>query len=303
MAGAVDLAAVKARSEAAARAAEAPPVPAGSFVSDVDEASFQAKVLDRSFQVPVLLDLYSTRSQLSAELSPLLIKLANEAGGAWLLGRIDVDVNPRIAQALQLQSVPAVYAIIGGQPVPGFEGALPEPQVREFIAAVLHAAQESGLPGVEVAPGGEPGESDTEEAPEPSDPRFVVAEDALNEGDFELAAQSYQAILDAEPANSEAVLALRQVRLFQRLSELDPALVALADSEPANVQAGLAAADAALANNDVDAALARLISLVKAVSAEEKDVVRTRLLEYFDLLGPDDPRVAPARRELGRALF
>ncbi|SDJ29617.1 putative thioredoxin [Frankineae bacterium MT45] len=301
MAGAVDLAAVKARSEAAARAAEAPPVQAGSFVSDVDEASFQAKVLDRSFQVPVLLDLYSTRSQLSAELSPLLMKLANEAGGSWLLGRIDVDVNPRIAQALQLQGVPAVYAIIGGQPVPGFEGALPEPQVREFIAAVLHAAQEAGLPGVAVAPEGEA--TDEAEVPEPSDPRFVAAEDALNDGDFDLAAQRYQAILDAEPANSEATLALRQVRLFQRLAALDPALVAQAELEPTNVAAGLAAADAALAGNDVDAALARLLALVKAVSADEKDEVRTRLLEYFDLLGPDDPRVAPARRELGRALF
>src|SRR5690242_4490067 len=147
MAGAVDLAAVKARSEAAARAAEAPAPTATDAVVDVTEASFQAEVLDRSFQVPVLIDLWADWCQPCKQLSPVLERLAAEAGGTWILAKIDVDANPRISQALQVQSIPTVFAAIGGQLVPGFQGALPEPQVREFVGALVKAASQAGLSG------------------------------------------------------------------------------------------------------------------------------------------------------------
>ena len=146
MTGAVDLAAVKARSEAAARAASAPPA-AGDYVIDVGEADFQAKVLDRSFQVPVLLDLWADWCEPCKTLSPILEKLAGESAGAWVLAKIDVDANPRISQALKVQSIPTVFAVLGGQLVPGFQGALPEDQIREFIGALLQAAQQAGLVG------------------------------------------------------------------------------------------------------------------------------------------------------------
>jgi len=302
MSGAVDLAAVKARSEAAARAAEQPPPAADGAVVDVTEATFQSDVLDRSFQVPVLLDLWADWCQPCKQLSPILEKLAAEAGGAWVLAKIDTEANPRIAQALQVQSIPTVFAVIGGQLVPGFQGALPEPQVREFVDAVLQAGQQAGLTGVEAAPA-EAADEPVVAAEEPSDPRFTAAEDALESGDYPLAIKRYQAILDAEPANTDAALALRQVRLLQRIESLDPALVARAESSPDDTEAQLAAADYALAGNDIDAALSRLISLIKRVSGDERDAVRERVIEYFDILGPDDPRVAPARRELARALF
>jgi putative thioredoxin len=209
-----------------------------------------------------------------------------------------VDANPRISQALQVQSIPTVFAAIGGQLVPGFQGALPEPQVREFVDALVKAASQAGLSGAV------PDAIDEATSAEvPVDPRFSEAEAALEAGQFDLAAKRYQAILDAEPANTEAALALRQVRLLERLQDIDPKLVARAETAPDDVPAQLAAADYALSRSDVDGALGRLLGLVRRVSGAHRDAVRERLIEYFDLLGPDDPRVAPARRALANALF
>jgi putative thioredoxin len=306
MAGAVDLAAVKARSEAAARAAEAPAPAAGQYVVDVTEATFQAEVLDRSFQVPVLIDLWADWCQPCKQLSPVLERLASEAGGAWVLAKIDVDANPRISQALQVQSIPTVYAVIGGQLVPGFQGALPEPQVREFVDAVVQAGLEARLPGMAAAEAGPPaagGDSRATPAQPPEDPRFIAAEDALESGDYALAVQRYQEILDAEPANAQAQLALGQVRFLERLSGYDPQTAARADQNPDDVPAGLAAADLAFGANRVEEALQRLLGLLGRTAGEDRETVRQRLVEYFDLLGPDDPRVAPARREMARVLF
>lgn len=302
MSGAVDLAAVKARSEAAARAVNAPPPAQGQYVIDVDQASFQSEVLDRSFQVPVLLDLWADWCEPCKQLSPLLEKLADEAAGRFVVAKIDVDANQQIAQMLQVQSIPTVFAVIGGQLVPGFQGALPEPQLREFIAALLQAAQQAGLPGVSGMPAGSEGEAEAEPQ-QPEDPRFTAAEEALQDGDFDLAAERYQAILNNEPANTEAQLALRQVALLQRLAGLPADAVARAAAAPDDVDAQLAAADAELGGNDVAAAFNRLLGLVKRLRGDERAPVRDRLVEYFDLLGPDDPRVGPARRELANALF
>ena len=301
MAGAVDLAAVKARSEAAARAAEAPAP--GQFVVDVTEQSFQAEVLDRSFQVPVLIDLWADWCQPCKQLSPILEKLANEGGGSWVLAKIDTEANPRIAQALQVQSIPTVYAVLGGQLVPGFQGALPEPQVREFVAAVIDAGREAGL-----ANGAGPDRQGDDALPEdeqlvPEDPRFDAAEAALADGDYALAEQRFRAILDTDPGNADAALALRQVALLARVAEVDPAAGRIADPKPDDVAANLTAADLAMVGDDVDGALRRLLDLLPRVSGDERDSVRQRLLDYFDLLGPADARVPPARKEMARALF
>jgi putative thioredoxin len=305
MAGAVDLAAVKARSEAAARAAEAPAPTAAQSVVDVTEATFQAEVLDRSFQVPVLIDLWADWCGPCKQLSPVLERLATAAGGSWVLAKIDVDANPRISQALQVQSIPSVFAVIGGQLVPGFQGALPEAQVREFVDAVLQAGREAGLPGVGADAAAPQDDAEAPAAPveEPEDPRFTAAEDALEAGDYDLATSRYQEILDQEPANEEASLALGQVRLLQRLESVDDSAIARADAAPADVDAQLAAADLALVGKDVAGALDRLLRTVAVVTGDDRDRVRQRLLEFFDLLGPDDPRVPPARRQLARALF
>ena len=300
MSGAVDLGAVKARSEAAARAASAPPPSGGQYVVEATEANFQAEVLDRSFQVPVLLDLWADWCEPCKQLSPLLERLAQEGAGSWVLATVDVEANQRIAQMLQVQSIPTVFAVIGGQLVPGFQGALPEAQVREFLKALLEAARQAGLSGpAAAAPGAE---VDGPPAP-PEDERFTAAEDALEAGDFDLAAERYQAILNAEPTNSEAQLALRQVGLLRRLSVLPPDALHAAVLAPDDVELQLAAADAELASNQIEAAFKRLIGLVRRLRGDDRAPVRERLVEYFELLGPDDPRVPPARRELANALF
>jgi putative thioredoxin len=310
MTGAVDLAAVKARNEAAARAAEAPAPAPGSYVVDVTEATFQADVLDRSFQVPVLIDLWADWCQPCKQLSPILERLADAAGGSWILAKIDVDANPRIQQALQVQSIPSVFAVIGGQLIPGFQGALPEAQVRDFVDAVLQAGREAGLPGVGAAPETDDQAADDQAAddqpevqPEPEDPRFAAAEDALEAGDYDLAAQRYQAILGQEPANQDAAFALGQVQLLQRIETIDRDAAQRADTALDDVEAQLAAADLSFASNDIPGALDRLLGAVARTTDDDRERVRTRLLEYFDLLGPDDPRVPTARRQLARALF
>jgi putative thioredoxin len=202
-----------------------------------------------------------------------------------------------------VQSIPTVYAVIGGQVIPGFQGAIPEAQVREFIDALLQAGREAGLPGASTAPA-PAAEGSAEPTPEPpGDPRFAAAEEALDAGDLELAARRYRAILADEPANLEASLALGQVHLLQRIEKTDPAAVQHADAAPHDVDLQLAAADLLLAGNRVESALSRLLDTVRRASGDERDRVRARLLEYFDLLGPDDPRVAEARRQLTRALF
>jgi putative thioredoxin len=298
MAGAVDLAALQARNEAAARAADAP-APAEAVVQ-VTEANFQTEVLDRSFQLPVVLALGTSRSPAGDELIAMLGTLAREASGAWLLAVVDVDANPRIVQALQVRAAPTVFAVIGGQLVPGFEGVLPEDQLREFLRAVGQAAADAGLGG--GAPPAE-GEAADDAAPEPDDPRFVAAEDALETGDFDAAIAGYQAVLDAEPANARAALALGQVRLLQRIETHDPEAISKAADAPADVDAQLAAADLELSGNRIEAALDRLLALLARSAGDDRDRVRQRLIEYFDLLGPDEPHVAPARREMARVLF
>jgi putative thioredoxin len=293
LAGAVDLAAVKARTEAAARAAEAPAPASGEYIIDVTEATFQSAVIDRSFQVPVLIDLWADWCQPCKQLSPILERLATESAGQWVLAKVDTDANPRIAQALSVQSIPTVYAVIGGQLVPGFQGALPEAQVREFVAAVLKAAEQANLTAGGAAPAAEP----------PADPRFDAAEKALAEGDYGAAVRAFESILDAEPSNADAASALRQVALLQRVDKLDATALSRADAAPGDVAAQLAAADYAVAGGEVEAAFTRLLDTLRRTSGDERDAVRDRLVEYFDILGPDDPRVGPARRQLASALF
>jgi putative thioredoxin len=204
-----------------------------------------------------------------------------------------------VAQALQVQSVPTVFAVIAGQLVPGFSGALPEDQVREFIAAVLDAGAQSGLTG--AAPVEADAEAEVTEPP--SDPRFDAAEAALETGDFAAAVDMFQAILDAEPANADAALALRQTRFLQRLETTPADAVTQAAAAPTDVTLQLAAADQEVATNESSAALERLLGLVSRVFGDDREQVRDRLLDYFELFGPEDERVPAARRRLANALF
>jgi putative thioredoxin len=314
MSGAVDLSAVKARAEAASRQAAAPAAGAPAagepadrpgdtpWVVEVTEATFQTEVVERSMQVPVIVDLWATWCGPCKQLSPVLERLAESANGAWVLVTVDVDANPRIAQLFGVQSIPTVVAIAGGQPVDAFSGAQPEPQVRQWITSLLDALREQ-MPGIAAAEQDTPEGEEPEPVEEPEDPRFTAAEDALERGDYAEAEAAYQRILNEEPANELARTAMAQVRFLARAADADPASLARADAAPDDIDAQLAAADFELSDQRAEDAFTRLIGVVRSSVGDDKDRVRKHLLELFDLFPQDDPRLIKARRDLASALF
>jgi putative thioredoxin len=196
--------------------------------------------------------------------------------------------------------VPTVIAVAAGQPVDAFAGAMPEPQVRQWIESLLDALRDR-MPGIKAAEQGVP-QAD-EQPQELDDPRFTAAEQAIERGDYAAAEAAYRQILDAEPGNEDARAALSQVRFAARAQHADPAAIVRADSNPADVDAQLAAADAELAEYNVEAAFNRLVNVVRRTSGDERDRVREHLVELFGLFPVDDPRVMAARRNLASALY
>ena len=304
--GAVDLAAVAAAREAQAaaeqRLASGDVPPASGVVVDVTEATFQTEVLDRSFQVPVVVDLGSPRAQPSAVLTPTLSALATEHAGTWVHARVDVDTSPRIAQDFGVQAIPSVFAVLKGQPMELFQGALPEPQLRELVAELMRVAAANGVTGRVEGLEGE-GAADAEPEPE-GDPRFDAAYDAIEAGDWDAAEAAYQAVLNQTPADPEAKAGLAQVALLRRTDGADAATaLAAADAAPDSLDAQALAADIELLTGRVDEAFARLVALVARTSGDERTAARDHLLGLFLLVGDTDPRVGKARTALANALF
>ncbi|MFB9239246.1 tetratricopeptide repeat protein [Plantactinospora siamensis] len=268
----------------AATPAAAGPQGGGVAVIDVSEATFQSEVLERSMTTPVVIDFWAEWCEPCKQLSPVLERLAAEGGGAWVLAKIDVDANPRLAQMFRVQGIPMVYAVVGGQPLDAFSGVVPEAQLRQWIGAVLKAG------GVAV------------EAPE--DPRLDEADDALMTGDLDAAEQAYRKILAESPADAAAEAGLAQVGLARRVDGVAPGeALAAAQDRPDDVPAQLLAADVEVLSGQAEQAYARLVGLVRRTAGEDRERVRQHLVSLFTVAGPDDPAVAAARRALASALF
>jgi putative thioredoxin len=317
MSGVVDLAAVKAASEAKAKAEQARAqaareggggaVSPTSLVIDVDEAGFERDVLQRSTEVPVVIDFWAEWCEPCKQLSPLLERLAQEYNGRFVLAKIDVDANQMLMQQFGIQGIPAVFAVVAGQALPLFQGAAPEAQIRQTLDQLIQVAEERfGLTGVTVSPDEAGVEASAAPVvPEgPYDALLEAAVQALDAGDFGGAVQAYKNVLSDDPGNTEAKLGLAQAELLARVQDLDPQKVRQeAADKPADVQAQIAAADLDLVGGHVEDAFGRLVETVRRTTGEDRDAARVRLLELFEVVGPEDPRVTAARSALARVLF
>jgi putative thioredoxin len=317
--GAVDLgarqAAAQRRQQAAQSAGSA--APGDGAVIEVTEQTFNTDVVERSRTTPVIIDLWADWCQPCKQLSPVLEKLAAEADGTWILAKVDVDANPQLAAALQVQSIPMVVAVIGGQLVDGFLGALPEAQVRQWLGQVLAIAEKMGL----LPPGSaddETDEADTEDGTGDAraaragrygdadrlPPAFEQARTAMERDDLDGAARAFEEQLEVSPSDPMAKAGLAQVNLIRRVSSYDQARSRRAAAErPGDVPAQIQVADIDLASGRIEEAFDRLLGVIRRTSGEDREQARSHLVSLFDVLPPRDPRVNKARSALSALLF
>lgn len=300
--GAIDLSSLARPSTPPPGAPGGPPA-AGGFVVDVDEASFGQLVQD-STTYPVVVLLWAPWSQVSTGLAADLGTLADEYAGRFLLARIDGEANPQIAQAFGVQSpqsLPVAVAVVAGQPLPLFQGAYPIEQVRGVIDQVVAAAAANGVTG--TVPGGSTAPTDEPEEP-PLPPLHQAAYDAIERDDLPAAQEAYSQALRENPRDAMARAGLAQVGLLSRTrdADLNAARRAAAD-DPRDVAAQLLVADLDVLGGKIDDAFARLVDLVRATAGPERERVRLHLVELFEVVGSEDPRVGAARRALANALY
>jgi len=238
---------------------------------------------------PVVLICWSPRSAESQEVVAILGKLALADQGSWILGRVDVDAQPQVAQALQTRAVPFAVAIINEQMVPLFEQPYPEAQIRMVIDKVLALASEQGVGGAPV------------EKIEPEEEEAIAALDA---GDFVKAEAAYKKLLARKPNDNFAILGLAQTQLMARTDGIDGAKVMQdASAQPDDIAIQLQCADIEIVSGYLEPAFARLLRLIPLYDGADKKIVKDRLIELFALVDPADPRVIKARTALANALF
>ena len=327
--GAIDLGARQAAVQRRQRASEQSATGGGQpgaesgFIFDVTDETFNAEVVTRSRTVPVVLDLWAEWCGPCKQLGPILEKLAIEANGAFVLAKVDVDANPQLSAALQVQSIPMVVAVVAGQVADGFLGAMPESQVREWLGQVMQVAEQLGLRPASAAGLSADGQADAAanggQAAQPggtmpgypdgygdNDPGAVFAEaqDAMERGDMDAAAAAFEKVLEANPGDPVATMGLGQVALIRRVEGYDQeAARRQADSQPDDAKAQARVADIDLAMGRIDASFQRMLDTIRRTSGDERDRARKHLIGLFDIFPPKDPRVTKARATLSSLLF
>jgi putative thioredoxin len=256
--------------------------------------------------VPVVMDLWAEWCEPCKQLSPVLERLANEAAGAWVLAKVDVDANPQLSAALQVQSIPMVVGVIGGQLVPGFLGALPEAQVRQWLGQVLQVAQQLGMPGA-GPPGDLEGDAEADGQPGPDafrEPELAEAQQAMERGDLDAAAEAFERLLVNSPGHPVATVGLAQVNLFRRVNSYDQAQARKdAAAHPDDVDAQIRVADIEMSLGNAEEAFDRLLGVIRRTAGDDRNKVRQHLVGLFDMFPPRDPRVSKARSTLSSVLF
>jgi len=309
--GAVDLSSLVNRPQPgqgdAGGAAQGEPIELPSLFFQGTDANFN-DFLDLSMRIPVVVALTATWADPDRALATVLDRVTTDLGGRVVLVQVDVDANPQLVQAFQAQSVPAVAGIVSGRPGQRFGGALPGDQVRAGFAQLLELAAQNGVTGtaaVDAEAGETPAGEGAEPVPEPPlPPLHAEAYDAIDRGDYPAAITAYKTAIAQDPRDTMAIAGLAQVSLLARLAgrTLDEIRNAAA-SAPDDSEAQLAVADLDLSGGHVDDAFDRLLTLFPKLDAEGKEAVRGRILEYFEIVGVDDPRVAKARARLASLLY
>ena len=262
-----------------------------AFGKVVTQENLVADFVSKSKEKVIILLCWSPRSGQSKEILEILGKLEQADKDAWLLGTVDVDAQPQVAQALQIKSVPVAIAIIAEQLMPLFESVPPADQVRLVINKLLELASQKGVGSAPEGPTEIPMEAEE-----------VAAFEAMEKGDYKAAQRSYEAWLKRKPNEQVAVIGLAQVNLMLRIEGIDPVLT-LKNAKDDDLTSQLMCADIEIASGNYEAAFDRLLRAVKAFSADDRDKVKAHLISLFNLVDPTDPRLIKARSQLASALF
>lgn len=306
LAGAIDLSGLRKPEPALGAAAPGQPTPpeAGSSTFSVPalvamgtEANLK-NFLTISNSVPVVIDFFATWSEQSKELSPKLEKLVVAQKGRILLVRIDIEAEPKLAQAFQVNTAPTVVAVMKGQPVELFNGDQSMDSIVAVFSRLLEVAGENGMTGsVTVADGAQPVAE-----PEPTlPPRHLAAFDAIDAGNYAEAIAQYEAALLESPADSLAKAGLAQAKLLLRTDGID--FEQVLGSTPTDLAGTLMKADACVAVGHAAEGYSTLLTRFATADKDDRQALRLRLLELFEVSPPDAPEVAVARRQLAVMLY
>lgn len=271
-------------------------------VVEGSDGNFQ-EIANASVGVPLVLVLWAAQIPESRDYLDTVVSVAGRLEGRLQVVSVDVERNPTLLRAFQVQSVPVTMGLIQGQPVPMFAGIQPEAALRPVLDEFLALAVQHGVTGrVEI--GGDAPAAEGEEVEEQLPPLHQEAYDAIERGDLDGAAAAYQQALKQDPTDADAELGLAQVGLMRRTegADLQQARAAAAD-RPTDVDAQGLVADLDVLGGHVEDAFLRLIDLVRATSGDEREQARNHLLQLFAVVGSHDERVRKARTALMSALF